>query len=68
MSIKVRSKHIIEMDGAKVITTTYNKLDDAGNIVVKNAKDTFYAVDQELLAAIAVIDRYVNEKRFGQEG
>lgn len=63
----LRAFQVISQDGEKIISATYNQADEAGNIVKRNAKDSFYAIDPELKAHIDAIEDYINRIRFGQE-
>lgn len=49
-----------------MISTTYNELNESGEIVKRNAKDSFYAVDPELKAALDVVERYIDQERLGE--
>ncbi len=53
-------------DGERVISTTYNELNESGEIIKRNAKDSFYAVDPELKAALDVVERYIDQERLGE--
>lgn len=62
----LRAFQIISQDGMKTINTTYNSLDDSGNLVAKNKSDSFYAIDEELVSHIEAIERYIKENRLTQ--
>ena len=66
MSTVLRAFQIIEQDGMKTVNSTYNVLDASGNIVTKNKKDSFYAVDSELVLHIEAIEAYIKENRLNQ--
>ena len=59
----LRAFQVINKDGARTISSTYNEIDNSGNITRPNARDSFYAVDPELQAAIKVIEDYINQNR-----
>ena len=49
------------------ISSTYNETNAAGEITNPNARDSFYALDPELKAAIKVIEDYIKANRLAGE-
>lgn len=64
----LRALQIIKQDGGRVLSSTYNEVNDTGDMEKKNGKDSFYAIDAELIKHIEAIESYINTVRFGQEG
>lgn len=64
----LRAFQVINQDGAYVLSSTYNEVDETGATVKKNAKDSFYAVDAELKAHIDAVEEHINRVRFNQGG
>lgn len=62
MKTVLRAFQIIEQDGTSTINSTYNVLDESGNITKRNAKDSFYVVD-ELQEHINAIKEYIKKNR-----
>lgn len=62
----LRAFQVISQDGMKTINSTYNSLDDSGNLISKNKSDSFYAVDEELAGHIEAIEKYIKENRLSQ--
>lgn len=62
MKTVLRAFQIIEQDGTSTINSTYNVLDESGNITKRNAKDSFYVVD-ELQEHINAIKDYIKNNR-----
>lgn len=62
----LRAFQVINQDGAYVLSSTYNEVDENGATVRKNVKDSFYAVDEEFKSHIDAIEDYINRVRFGQ--
>lgn len=54
-------------DGDYVINSTYNKINDEGSIVSRNAKDSFYVTDPEIQAHIDAIKNHIMTNRLGGE-
>ena len=63
MSNVLRAFQVIEQDGMKKVNVTYNVLDEKGNVTTKNRKDSFYAVDPELLAHLEAVADYIKTNR-----
>lgn len=49
------------------ISSTYNETNAAGEITNPNVRDSFYALDPELKAAIKVIEDYIKANRLAGE-
>lgn len=62
----LRAFQIINKDGARTISSTYNEVDSEGNITKTNAKDSFYAVDPELKAHIDAIEAFIMNRLAGE--
>ena len=62
----LRAFQVINKDGVRMISSTYNEDDNSGNITRTNAKDSFYAVTPELQAAIKVIEDHINNRLAGE--
>lgn len=62
MSNVLRAYQVIEQDGTSTINSTYNVLDDQGNVIKKNAKDSFYVVP-ELQEHLDAIKNYIKNNR-----
>ena len=59
----LRAVQVINQDGAHVLASTYNEVDDStGALKKKNAKDSFYAIDKDLKAHIDAIEEYINAR------
>ena len=59
----LRAYQVINQDGTRTISITYNEADEGGNITKKNAKESFYAVDKELSVHLDAIEAYINKNR-----
>lgn len=59
----IRAFQVIKRDGIHSVSTTYNEIDDAGNITKMNEKDSFMAVDPTLQSHIEAIETYIQEHR-----
>lgn len=62
MNKVLRAFQVIEQDGTSTINSTYNVLDELGNITKKNAKDSFYIVP-ELQEHVNAIKDYIKNNR-----
>lgn len=60
----LRAFQVIKRDGIYSVSSTYNEVDDQGNITKLNEKDSFVAVDSTLQAHIAAVEQYIIEHRF----
>lgn len=65
--IIIRAFQVIKRDGMYSVASTYNEVDDQGNITKLNEKDSFIAVDAELNANIAAVERYIMENRLSTD-
>lgn len=61
--IILRAFQVIKRDGKYNVASTYNEVDEYGNIVKLNEKDSFVAVDPSLDQRIAAIEQYIMENR-----
>lgn len=59
----LRAVQIIKRDGIHSVSSTYNELDDQGNVVKMNVKDSFMAIDPTLQSHIEAIETYIQEHR-----
>jgi hypothetical protein len=62
----LRAFQIIKRDGMYSVSSTYNEVDDQGNITKLNEKDSFIAVDQQLNTNIAAVEEYIVEHRLSE--
>ena len=65
--IIIRAFQAIKRDGIHSISTTYNEVDESGDIIRENVKDSFMAIDSALTAHIEAIEDYVLEHRLSGE-
>ena len=60
LKVKIlRAFQVINQDDAAVISSTYNEVNEAGEITKRNEKNSFYAVDEELQIHIDAIRTYL---------
>ena len=59
----IRAFQIIKRDGIHAVSTTYNEVDESGNVTKTNEKDSFMAVDPALQEHIEAIEAYVQKHR-----
>ena len=57
----LRAFQVINQDGSAVISSTYNEVNEAGEITKRNEKNSFYAVDKELQMHIDAIRAYLSD-------
>lgn len=62
----LRAFQVIKRDGMYGVASTYNEIDDLGNITKLNEKDSFIAVDNDLNDHIAAIEQYIMEHRISE--
>lgn len=62
----LRAFQVIKRDGMYGVASTYNEVDDNGNITKLNEKDSFIAVDSTLQSHIAAIEQYIIENRIAE--
>lgn len=62
----LRAFQVIKRDGMYTVSSTYNEVDDQGNITKLNEKDSFIAVDSELNAHIAAVEQYIRDNRLSE--
>lgn len=62
----LRAFQVIKRDGMYNVASTYNEVDDSGNITKLNEKDSFIAVDSTLQSHIAAIEQYIIENRIAE--
>lgn len=63
----LRAFQVINKDGTRLVSSTYNEVNESGNITNPNVKDSFYAVNPELQAAIEIIEDYICKNRLAGE-
>ena len=63
----LRAFQVINRDGMYNVSSTYNEVDDRGNITKLNEKDSFIAVDSVLQGHIDAIEQYIRENRLTQK-
>lgn len=59
----LRAFQVIKRDGMYSVSSTYNEVDDQGNITKLNEKDSFIAVNAALIQHIAAVEQYISENR-----
>ena len=59
--INVKTTSIASDGNAKRIAITYDKINESGKVVNSNLKTNRVVVDEEVLAAISVIDTYAKQ-------
>lgn len=64
--IILRAFQVIKRDGMYNVASTYNEVDEYGNIVKLNEKDSFIAVDPSLNQHIASIEQYIMDNRLSE--
>lgn len=62
----LRAFQVIKRDGIYSVASTYNEVDENGNITKLNEKDSFIAVDPTLQSHIAAIEQYIAENRIAE--
>lgn len=63
----LRAFQVINKDGMHTVSSTYNEVDEHGDITKLNAKDSFVAVDTTLQAHIEAVENYIRENRLADE-
>ena len=63
----LRAFQVINQDAAAVVSSTYNEVNEAGEITKRNEKNSFYAVDEELQAHIDAIRTYLSNRLNSEE-
>lgn len=59
---KITGFAVVNSDVGKKIAFTYSELDDNGNIIKSNTKESYVAVDDNVLAAIVTIEANINAR------
>lgn len=59
----LRAFQVINQDGEYSLSSTYNVIDEKGNLVSRNEKDSFFVVDKELKTCIDTIEDYIKKNR-----
>ena len=62
----LRAFQVIKRDGMYSVSSTYNEVDDRGNITKLNEKDSFIAVDSALIQNISAVEQYITENRLAE--
>lgn len=62
----LRAFQVINRDGMFNVSSTYNEVDEQGNITKLNEKDSFIAIDTTLQAHIEAIENYIRENRLAE--
>ena len=63
----LRGFQVINKDGMRTISSTYNEVDAEGNIIRMNAKDSFVAIDSSLQGHLDAVEEYIMEHRLNDE-
>lgn len=58
----LRAFQVINQDGGYVLSSTFNEIDDLGNISKRNEKDSFYVIDEEMKTHIESIESYIKNR------
>lgn len=59
----LRAFHVVNRDGEFSVGITFHEVDESGNIVTPDQKESFFAVDSELKDHIEAIESYIRKKR-----
>lgn len=59
----LRAFHVVNRDGEFSVGITFHEVDENGNIVTPDQKESFFAVDPELKEHIESIESYIRKKR-----
>lgn len=63
----LRAFQVINQDGGYTISSTYNEVDENGNQIKKNAKDSFFVVDPELQSHIDAVEDFIKGNRLSEK-
>lgn len=63
----LRAFQVINQDDAAVVSSTYNEVNEAGEITKRNEKNSFYAVDEGLQTHIDAIRAYLSDRLNSEE-
>lgn len=59
---KITGFAVVNSDIGKKIAYTYSEIDTEGNIIKSNTKESFVAIDEDLLTAITTIETNINTR------
>lgn len=59
----LRAFQVINRDGEFSVGITYHEVNEKGDIVTADQKESFFAVDTELKAHIEAIENYIRQNR-----
>lgn len=59
----LRAFHVVNRDGEFSVGITFHEVDESGNIVTPDQKESFFAVDPELKEHIEAVESYIRKKR-----
>lgn len=62
----LRGFQVINKDGGYSVSSTYNEVNEQGETVKPNAKDSFFVVDETVKSHIDAVEAYIRQSRFGQ--
>lgn len=62
----LRAFQVIKRDGMYSVASTYNEVDNQGNIIKLNEKDSFIAMDSILQSHIEAIEQYILNNRISE--
>lgn len=62
----LRAFQVIKRDGMYAVSSTYNEVDQYGNITKLNEKDSFIAVDEALIENISAVEQYIKDNRLSE--
>lgn len=63
----LRGFQVINQDGGYSVGSTYNTVNQEGEITELNQKDSFFAVDEDLISHISAIQQYIKTNRLNKE-
>lgn len=61
----LRAFQVINQDGQFFLSSTYNETNESGDVIQRNAGDSFYVIDESIKAHIQAIEDYISQARFG---
>lgn len=59
---KITGFAVVNSDVGKKIAYTYSEIDDNGNIIKSNTKESYVAMDTDVLDAITTIENNINAR------
>lgn len=59
----LRAFQVIKRDGIHSVSSTYNEVNEQGDVIKVNEKDSFMAIDATLVEHIEAIEQYIMDHR-----